>query len=406
MTLKTNIAELKSYAAKASKTNKDKINNIIKLYEERKIPNFKTAQNAVIKLSFAITTKNGQAEKEYNKVIAKYGDAQPITGRIAREIQKKSDEGNYIEVTDPDFSKARSLITFKFLNSENNAITEERRKNLSTLITKYQNRIEKSVSNAFDNYKSMKIKMRLHLTYEQLIEDFDGNKTAERREAILGNKQVHTITKHNMKNAIEEQLQEMASKVEVLDQKDAEGKSLGSGWTIVSIDKLAIVTFETKPLRGSSYIETPEKYSNSRCGLINIRNEDEECFRWCMLYHQSDKSKNSDRVSALKKITDKYNYDGMVFLVDYASIETFEELNKVCIFVYELDEESKIRLSKAGKIEYLTNDLVYLLRIDKEEKSHYIYIKKISHFFNLSTQKGDKDQTFCPICSQKVKTTE
>ena len=37
MTLKTNIAELKSYAAKASKTNKDKINNIIKLYEERKI---------------------------------------------------------------------------------------------------------------------------------------------------------------------------------------------------------------------------------------------------------------------------------------------------------------------------------------------------------------------------------
>ena len=61
-------------------------------------------------------------------MIAKYGDAQPITGRIAREIQKKSDEGNYIEVSDPDFSKARSLITFKFLNSENNAITEERRK--------------------------------------------------------------------------------------------------------------------------------------------------------------------------------------------------------------------------------------------------------------------------------------
>ena len=87
MTLKTNIAELKSYAAKASKTNKDKINNSIKLYEERKIPNFKTAHNAVIKLSFAITTKNGQAEKEYNKVIAKYGDAQPITGRFAREIR-------------------------------------------------------------------------------------------------------------------------------------------------------------------------------------------------------------------------------------------------------------------------------------------------------------------------------
>ena len=64
MTLKTNIAELKSYAAKANKTNKDKINNIIQLYKERKIPNFKTAQNAVIKLSFAITTKKTVRQKK------------------------------------------------------------------------------------------------------------------------------------------------------------------------------------------------------------------------------------------------------------------------------------------------------------------------------------------------------
>ena len=116
-----------------------------------------------------------------------------------------------------------------------------------------------------------------------------------------------------------------------------------------------------------------------------------------MLYHQSDKSKHSDRVSALKKIKDKYNYDGMAFPADYTSSETFEYLNKVCIFVYELDEESNIRLSKAGKIDYLTNDFVYLLIIDSEEKSHYIYIKKISHLFNLRTLTGDKDIAFCPI---------
>ena len=38
-------------------------------------------------------------------------------------------------------------------------------------------------------------------------EDFDGNKTPEIREAILANKQIHTITKHNMENAIKQQLQ-------------------------------------------------------------------------------------------------------------------------------------------------------------------------------------------------------
>ena len=39
-----------------------------------------------------------------------------------------------------------------------------------------------------------------------------------------------------------------------------------------------LVYLKTRPLRGSSYIPTHEKYSNPKCGLINIRNEDQECF--------------------------------------------------------------------------------------------------------------------------------
>ena len=70
-------------------------------------------------------------------------------------------------------------------------------------------------------------------------------------------------------------------------------------------------------------------------------------------------SKHIDCVSALKKVTDKYNYDGMVFPADYTSIEASEQLNHVFIFIYEIDEVGKLRLSKAGKIEYLTLDLVY-----------------------------------------------
>ena len=46
---------------------------------------------------------------------------------------------------------------------------------------------------------------------------------------------------------------------------------------------------EIKPVRGSSYIPTPVKFSNPKCGLINIKNDDVECFKWCMKYHQSKK---------------------------------------------------------------------------------------------------------------------
>ena len=63
-------------------------------------------------------------------------------------------------------------------------------------------------------------------------------------------------------------------------------------------------------------------------------------------------------------------------------------------------------LSKTGNVNYLTNDLIYLVRIGEEEQSHYIYIKCRSRFFNLSTQKGDKDKRFCPICNEKVNNTE
>ena len=70
----------------------------------------------------------------------------------------------------------------------------------------------------------------------------------------------------------------------------------------------------------------------------------------------------------------------MVFPADYTSIAVFEKLNKACIFTYEIDE-GKLRLSKAGKIEYLTLDLVYLLWIENEENLItylYIYIEQLA----------------------------
>ena len=49
------------------------------------------------------------------------------------------------------------------------------------------------------------------------------------------------------------------------------------------------------------------------------------------------------------------------------------------------------------------NDCIYLLRIEKEDKSHYIYIKQIESFLNLHTHSVDKDKRYCPICHTKIK---
>ena len=147
---------------------------------------------------------------------------------------------------------------------------------------------------------------------------------------------------------------------------------------------------------------TPAPYNNAKCGLINIKNEsDDECFKWCVKYHQTKQEKHDDRVSVLKKVVDKYSYDDMNFPASYEDIETFEENNKVSVFVYCIGDDNSIVREKRGNRNYCTNDCIYLLRIGDETKSHYIYIKHLGRLLNINTHVEDKDKRYCPWCENK-----
>ena len=102
----------------------------------------------------------------------------------------------------------------------------------------------------------------------------------------------------------------------------------GSGWAMKRIIGMEVINYAVRKERGSSYIPTPARYTNSRCGLMNIRNDDEQCFKWCMLYHQSDQKKNGEILSVLKKVEDKYNWDNVKFPCTFKDIATFENNNK------------------------------------------------------------------------------
>ena len=55
----------------------------------------------------------------------------------------------------------------------------------------------------------------------------------------------------------------------------------GSGWTIESINNHYLNVVKYEPMKGSSYMKLPTELRNSAKGLINMKNEDNECFRWC-----------------------------------------------------------------------------------------------------------------------------
>ena len=103
-----------------------------------------------------------------------------------------------------------------------------------------------------------------------------------------------------------------ASQQQILN-KIAQWISEGSGWTILSIENHYINIVNYNPLKGSSYIELPQELRNSAKGLINMKNKDNECFRWCHIRHLNPQNKDPQRI----KKTDKQ----FIEKLDYSSIE-------------------------------------------------------------------------------------
>ena len=114
--------------------------------------------------------------------------------------------------------------------------------------------------------------------------------------------------------------------------------SEGSGWTIESVDNhyLNVVTFQ--PLTGSSYIKLPQELRNSKKGLINLQNEDNECFRWCHIRHLNPQKKDPQRIKQVdKEYIKNLNYSGIEFPVTIKQYNKIEKQNNINInvFAYE-----------------------------------------------------------------------
>ena len=99
--------------------------------------------------------------------------------------------------------------------------------------------------------------------------------------------------------------------------------SEGSGWVIDQIDSHYLNVTLYKPLSGSSYIKLPAKLGNSRKALINLKNEDNECFRWCHIRHLNPQEKNPQRIKKEDKIMiEKLDYSGIEFPILFTNTDS------------------------------------------------------------------------------------
>ena len=145
--------------------------------------------------------------------------------------------------------------------------------------TKTKVLVESHLEDLLKTMKGFKFIETLEITFEkETIDSKTGERVSIHKTAFFNSK-AKTITKAN---DIEPELS--MSRQEILNMMD-KWVSEGSGWVTDRIDSHYINVTTYQPLNGLSYIELPIELQNPAKGLINIKNKDDECFRWCNIKH-------------------------------------------------------------------------------------------------------------------------
>ena len=231
----------------------------------------------------------------------------------------------------------------------------------------------------------------LELTFEKNTIDSKTGKHVSIYKTAFFNGKAKTITKVD---DIEPELN--MSRQEILNVID-KWVSEGSGWVIDRIDSHYLNVTLYKPLNGSSYIELPTELRNPKKGLINMKNKDKECFRWCHIRHLNKQDKNPERIKKEdRKMVEKLNYDGITFPVmtkHYKKVEKQNEI-RVNVFGYEKGQPYPIHVSNE-RYEVELN----LLLIEEEGNKHYVLIKDLMHLCSIKQSIREGRTSACTVCN-------
>ncbi len=178
-----------------------------------------------------------------------------------------------------------------------------------------------------------------------------------------------------------------------------------------------------QPLQGSSYIPLDPIYANTK-SCVNIKNEDQRCFDWCIKAHLYPAVKDACRVSKYKSCPD-LDETGIEYPFpanNSRMIERYEKNNNLAINIFEgkvrkfKDKEGE-EVAKINPVPlYISKNIVPpdrvidLLWIEEngggeEFKSHYVLIKDFDKMMFTLT-KTRKKVYFCKNCLSHFYSTD
>ena len=317
--------------------------------------------------------------KEYIKNLKGYNISANRLKKLSKQLERK--EKKTTEEKDRIFTPIKEKSAFK--NYTNQYVMYNTKANYGPI--EFLAYAKPAILNIFKSNQNIKTMLYLHCLMQNI-------QSTTPVEFAFHSKDLKLVLEGT---DISETYNQMADEIEEEIQKVENAE--GSGYTFVIVIKLVLHTTRWEPLYGSSYMPLDPYLANKKA-IINMKNEDDKCFMWCVLRALYPKDKNAERIDKdLKSKQDIINMKGICYPVSLNGIKRFEELNpniSISVLGYNKEEGGvyPLQISKHKGCEY---DIVLLLLKEAvtgengeiKEKTHYTLVKNKSAL--ITSQKNN-----------------
>jgi hypothetical protein len=170
---------------------------------------------------------------------------------------------------------------------------------------------------------------------------------------------------------------------------------------VVTINNIYIDIYKVKPLNGSSYIPLPEYIANKKA-VINIKNDDNNCFIYSVLCGYLDicDKPHPERVNHYTNHLKLFKYEEKDMPMKIDKIMHFEKRNQLRINVFGIEENSIYPLYVSSNRSNEEFKLINLLFIgDRNGNNHFTYIKNFNRLMKIDDG-NNRTNYVCQYCCQ------
>ena len=203
----------------------------------------------------------------------------------------------------------------------------------------------------------------------------------------------HSETVENLEGTDESAVYDRS--IQTIEERIQNFNQRGSNWRFQRVLSLDVHFTDFQPLRGSTFLPLPSKISTKKA-VINMKNNDDQCFKWSVVRALHPVDIHPERVSKeLKDQSERLDWSGLKFPMKLDNIVIFEKFNpsiSINVFGFE-GVVYPLRLSKRKN-----EQTINLLLISDGEKQHYCLIKSLSRLLSSQVSGHKESNVFCLNC--------